>query len=33
MDFKDSIKQLADKVILLKDGIQTEEATLLTINY
>lgn len=27
MDFKDSIKQLADKVILLKDGIQTEEAT------
>lgn len=27
MDFKDSIKQLADKVIQLKEGIQTEEAT------
>lgn len=27
MDFKDSIKQLADKVAQLKDGILTEEAT------
>lgn len=27
MDFKDSIKQLAEKVRQLKDGIQTEEAT------
>ena len=27
MDFKDSIKQLADKVMQLKDGILTEEAT------
>lgn len=27
MDFKDVIKQLADKVNQLKDGIQTEEAT------
>ena len=27
MDFKDSIKQLADRVAQLKDGIQTEEAT------
>lgn len=27
MDFKDSLKQLADKVIQLKDGILTEEAT------
>lgn len=27
MDFKDSIKQLADKVVQLKEGIQTEEAT------
>ncbi len=26
MDFKDSIKQLADKVAQLKDGILTEEA-------
>lgn len=27
MDFKDSIKQLADKVVQLKEGILTEEAT------
>lgn len=27
MDFKDSIKQLADKVVKLKDSINTEEAT------
>lgn len=27
MDFKDSIKQLADKIAQLKDGILTEEAT------
>ena len=27
MDFKDSVKQLADKVAQLKDGILTEEAT------
>lgn len=27
MDFKDSIKQLADKIVQLKDGILTEEAT------
>lgn len=27
MDFKDSIKQLAEKINQLKDGIQTEEAT------
>ena len=27
MDFKDAIKQLADRVIKLKDNIQTEEAT------
>jgi hypothetical protein len=27
MDFKDSIKQLADKITQLKDGILTEEAT------
>ena len=27
MDFKDSIKQLADKISQLKDGILTEEAT------
>ena len=27
MDFKDTIKQLADRVIKLKDNIQTEEAT------
>lgn len=27
MDFKDSIKQLADKIGQLKDGILTEEAT------
>lgn len=27
MDFKDSIKQLADRVVKLKDNIQTEEAT------
>lgn len=27
MDFKDTIKQLADRVVKLKDSIQTEEAT------
>ena len=27
MDFKDAIKQLADRVGKLKDNIQTEEAT------
>lgn len=27
MDFKDSIKQLSDRVLKLKDSIQTEEAT------
>lgn len=27
MDFKDNIKQLSERVIKLKDSIQTEEAT------
>ena len=27
MDFKDTIKQLADRIEKLKDNIQTEEAT------
>lgn len=27
MDFKDSIKQLSDRVLKLKDNILTEEAT------
>ncbi|MDL2310314.1 type I restriction enzyme HsdR N-terminal domain-containing protein, partial [Parabacteroides sp. OttesenSCG-928-B22] len=27
MDFKDSIKQLGDRIVKLKDKIQTEEAT------
>jgi len=27
MDFKDQIKQLGDRVVKLKDQIQTEEAT------
>lgn len=27
MDFKDTIKQLSDRVIKLKDNILTEEAT------
>lgn len=29
MDFKDAIKQLADRVEKLKENIQTEEANLL----
>ena len=27
MDFKDSLRQLADRIVQLRDGIQTEEAT------
>lgn len=27
MDFKDSIKQLTDRIKTLKDNLQTEEAT------
>lgn len=27
MDFKDSIKQLSERVVKLKDNLQTEEAT------
>ena len=27
MDFKDQIKQIGDRVVKLKDQIQTEEAT------
>ena len=27
MDFKDQIKQLSERVVKLKDNIQTEEAT------
>jgi len=27
MDFKDQIKQLGDRIVKLKDQIQTEEAT------
>lgn len=27
MDFKDSIKQISERIIKLKDNIETEEAT------